>query len=365
MKPRASTLAIFLGLALAGPVAAASQPAPTPTIAREYLDAGELGRARKAYETLRQRRPDDPALAYNAGVAAYRGTDLEAAARHFEDALTSTDLSLQQRAYFNLGNTWFQRGATEEEANARRQSWEKARENLQAAVDLAPNDADARHNLGLVQQRLKELQEQQQQQQQNQSGGGESQDPKDQKDQKDQKNQKDRKDQKDQPKKDQQQQQQQQKKDQQKDQDSSKGQSEKDAKDSQSRDGKDGKPDQKEGEDSSKEGQESKPDSSQGRAGDKKEQTKQSAGEKPGGEQAGKESGSQGGPRPAGADERGEMSGPTGQGAAAGGEKQRMSVLQAERVLDRARGEERALIWRPAASGEEAKRAQRAGRPTW
>ena len=101
----AETVALFL-LLLGLPLAARGSPT---SALREY-NAGDYQGALRDYNQLLESKKDDPRLHFNAGTAAYQSRQLDDAAREFNSALASTDLQLQQRAYYNLGNTLYRAG---------------------------------------------------------------------------------------------------------------------------------------------------------------------------------------------------------------------------------------------------------------
>ncbi len=78
-------------------------------------------------------------------------------------AVSAPDLQLQQRAYYNLGNTHYRAGERAPEPNGKIDHWEKAVENYKAAAALDPKDADAKFNLEFVKKKLEELKKQQKQ----------------------------------------------------------------------------------------------------------------------------------------------------------------------------------------------------------
>jgi Ca-activated chloride channel family protein len=96
---------------------------------------------------------------YNAGVTAYRSNDFNSAATTFEQATASPDRMLQQKSFYNLGNTQYRQG----EAH-----WERALKSYESALALDPKDEDAKFNHEFVKKRLEELKKQQEQQQQQQ-----------------------------------------------------------------------------------------------------------------------------------------------------------------------------------------------------
>jgi Ca-activated chloride channel homolog len=101
---------------------------------------------------------------YNSGVTAYRSNDFTAAASAFEQATAAKDRALQQRAFYNFGNTSYRLG--EADPTKAQPLWEQAVKSYETALALDPKDADAKFNHEYVKKKLEELQKQQQQQQQ-------------------------------------------------------------------------------------------------------------------------------------------------------------------------------------------------------
>lgn len=157
---------LILGATL-GVLPAATVQAVTPT-PQALLREGRNDEARVALEAMANRHPDDPRWRYNAGVAAFRAGDAATAQRHFEAVTAASDLALQQRAWYNLGNSWFQL-ANAQEAEDREGTLRKAEEAFEAAAQLAPQDRNATENLAAVRKLAEELKKQQQQQEQESS----------------------------------------------------------------------------------------------------------------------------------------------------------------------------------------------------
>ncbi len=116
---------------------------------------------------------------YNAGVAAYRSNDFARAATTFEQATASPDRTLQQRAFYNLGNASYRLG--ESDPTRAQPLWERAIKSYESALALEPNDADAKYNLEFVKKKLEELKQQQQQQPQQNQKNQDQQQPQEQK----------------------------------------------------------------------------------------------------------------------------------------------------------------------------------------
>jgi len=166
-KTGAAALAA-LGLFLLAPTALAS-----PADARRAMERDDFRTALRLYEKLLKEQPEDARLHYNAGAAAYRAGEFEKAKNHFNSTLASPDapLSLQQQAFYNLGNAMFRLGETTDNPDDKAKQWIDALKKYEGALELSqqldntPKDEDAQFNTDIVKKRLEQLQQQQQQQQ--------------------------------------------------------------------------------------------------------------------------------------------------------------------------------------------------------
>ena len=130
----------------------------SPASALKDYRAGKFAETQKEYERLAaEDKKGDLRLAFNAGAAAYRATNYDAAVRHFTAALAARDLKLQTAAYFNLGSTQFRLGAAAKDLDALQASWESAIKSFQSAVALDKKDADAAFNLAFVKQAVEQV----------------------------------------------------------------------------------------------------------------------------------------------------------------------------------------------------------------
>jgi Ca-activated chloride channel family protein len=108
----------------------------------------------------------DPRMIYNKGTESYGKGDFAAAAESLKRALRTPDLALQQRAYYNLGNTLYRTGQNqlEKEPEAAIKSWEESIKAYDDALALNALDPDASYNKEFVEKKLEELKKQQQEQ---------------------------------------------------------------------------------------------------------------------------------------------------------------------------------------------------------
>jgi len=104
---------------------------------------------------------------YNEGVTAYHSNEFSRAAALFENATASRNRALQQRSFYNLGNTEYRLGQAQ--PVQAQPLWEHALKSYEAALALDPKDVDAKFNYDFVKKKLDELKTQQQEQQQQQN----------------------------------------------------------------------------------------------------------------------------------------------------------------------------------------------------
>ncbi|MDF1812158.1 MAG: VWA domain-containing protein, partial [Verrucomicrobiales bacterium] len=165
----------------------------------------------------------DPREIYNSGTSAYKAGDFEKAEQILSQSLDSAiDLPLQQRGYYNLGNTRYRLGQSALQSSPEEtiKKWEASVKAFDDALALDSSDEDAAYNRDFVKKKLEELKQQQQQdqQQQDQQQQDQQQQDQQQQDQQQQDQQQQDQQQQDQQQQDQQQQDQQQQDQQQQDQ---------------------------------------------------------------------------------------------------------------------------------------------------
>jgi Ca-activated chloride channel homolog len=144
----------------------------------EAFNQGDYLQASEYYREKLQEAPNDPQLLYNYGTATYKNNMFDDAIDAFTKALKSDDVELQKKAYYNRGNSYYQKGVEVQQADPATtlNQWKQAVNSLESALQLDPDDADARHNQNIIQKRLEELEKQQQQKQQNEENQRDQQD---------------------------------------------------------------------------------------------------------------------------------------------------------------------------------------------
>ncbi len=116
---------------------------------RDYK-AGNYTNAMAEYERLAETSTNDLRLIFNAGVAAYRATNYDAATKLFQAVTVAPDLKLQQQAYYNLGNTQYRMSESAKDLDALQEAWEGVIKTYDRAVSLNTNDVDAAYNLAFT-----------------------------------------------------------------------------------------------------------------------------------------------------------------------------------------------------------------------
>ncbi len=131
----------------------------SPASAWQQYKSGDYTNALTEYQRLADIYTNDLRFVFNAGAAAYRGTNFDAALKDFQLVTLSPDLKLQQSAYYNLGNTQYRLGELKFEPDtgsldAMEETWKEALTSFQRASELNTNDVDAIYNLGFVKKRI-------------------------------------------------------------------------------------------------------------------------------------------------------------------------------------------------------------------
>lgn len=89
--------------------------------------------------------PEDARLSYNTGNAYYKMNNYDEAIKSFlNGAAKAKDIKLREKSYYNLGNSFYRQGKLQE-----------AVQYYQQALELDPEDTDAKKNLEFVRQEIK------------------------------------------------------------------------------------------------------------------------------------------------------------------------------------------------------------------
>jgi Ca-activated chloride channel family protein len=126
----------------------------------ERYNQGDFEGALEAFRDELKSDPDSAMLNFNAGDAAYRLQKFDEAFEAYSKAMVTDDLPLRQKAYYNAGNALFMLGNQAQETERQLSVYYDARYQYQQAIDLNPADEQAKKNLRLLEERIKEAEKQ-------------------------------------------------------------------------------------------------------------------------------------------------------------------------------------------------------------
>jgi len=131
----------------------------SPRAAEQAYNRGDYTAAAQAYREAAKECPDDGQLQFNTGAAAYKEMKYEDALGAFQTALNTQDLPLQNKAYYNMGNTLYRMGEGAEKTKPQDtiQRWEASIKAYEGALKLNPDDEDATYNREYVKKKLDAL----------------------------------------------------------------------------------------------------------------------------------------------------------------------------------------------------------------
>jgi Ca-activated chloride channel homolog len=128
----------------------------------DRYNQGDFDGALQSFREELKGDPDSPALNFNTGNAAYRLRKFDEAFEFYAKAMVSDDPTLRQKAYYNAGNALFMEGNLAQDVEQQLSSYYDARYQYHQALDLNPNDEQAKKNLGLLEERIREAEKQKQ-----------------------------------------------------------------------------------------------------------------------------------------------------------------------------------------------------------
>ncbi|MGA1790052.1 MAG: tetratricopeptide repeat protein, partial [bacterium] len=130
--------------------------------AQKAYSAKEYDQALSAFLDAQIDNPEDPVLHYNIANTYYQMQNYEEAYKGYQSAaLEAKDIQLEENAYYNLGNCTYRMGKLDEAI-----LW------YQKALELDPEDEDAKQNLEFVREEIKRRINQAKEQQQKQADMG-------------------------------------------------------------------------------------------------------------------------------------------------------------------------------------------------
>jgi len=136
--------------------------------ALDRYNRGDFDGALEKFREELKSDPGSPATNFNLGDAAYRLQRYDEAFEAYAKAMVSNDLTLRQKAYYNGGNALFMQGNNSQDIEQQLSSYYDARYQYHQALDLNPRDEQAKKNLSLLEERIKQAEKQKEEQQQRQ-----------------------------------------------------------------------------------------------------------------------------------------------------------------------------------------------------
>lgn len=131
---------------------------------REY-EKGKYEEAAKGYLGAQLEAPDSGPLNYNLGGANYKLKKYQKALDYLTKATSTDNVDLEQKIQYNLGNLLYKMGE-QESSQGKQEGLDKLKQSIQhykRALDLKPDDMDAKYNLEFVRRKLKEMTKRQKQ----------------------------------------------------------------------------------------------------------------------------------------------------------------------------------------------------------
>ncbi|MFQ5677119.1 MAG: tetratricopeptide repeat protein [bacterium] len=153
---RVILLAMGLSLVLVGSVFAQGGHKQVQEGNRLYSEE-KYDEANNKYRDALIENPESPVINFNIGYVQYKKRNFEEALKAYEAATSSDDILTQSQGYYNIGNTLYRLGKLPESILA-----------YKKALELNPNDEDAKYNLEYVRAKLKDNSEKQPQENQQQ-----------------------------------------------------------------------------------------------------------------------------------------------------------------------------------------------------
>lgn len=123
---------------------------------------GDFEDALKSFRAQKKGDPESPNINFNLGDAAYRLQKYDEAFEAYSKAMVSGDPGTQEAAYYNAGNALFKAGDRAQDLEQQLTSYYDARYQYQQALDRNPGDEQAKKNLRLLEERIKEAEQQKQ-----------------------------------------------------------------------------------------------------------------------------------------------------------------------------------------------------------
>lgn len=122
-----------------------------------FFKKKQYQKAMKKYSAALLRAPESKVLHYNLGSAYYKLNNYEQALKEYEKALGVSDKIKRSQVYYNMGNSYY-----------RMNKYKEAIDSYVETLKLNPNDKDAKYNIEVIREKMKNNPQKKQQNQNNQ-----------------------------------------------------------------------------------------------------------------------------------------------------------------------------------------------------
>jgi Ca-activated chloride channel homolog len=135
--------------------------------ANNLYKQGKHEDALKLYDDALLLSPSDSKLKMNKGSALYQTGRFDKAEELYNSALSVDEKKAKADAHYNMGNILYRQGELLEKSGnpSSKEKYQAALQNFIQTLDLRPSDPDAKWNLQLAHNRIKQVEQQQKQQQ--------------------------------------------------------------------------------------------------------------------------------------------------------------------------------------------------------
>ncbi len=131
--------------------------------ANRLYEQGKYEEALSVYEDALLESPEEKKLSMNKGSALYRLEDYDGAEESYNNALSIENNKARADLYYNMGNIRNMQGDRLMQMGDQQamEKYKTARDNYIKSLDLKPHDRDAKWNLQITQEKIKQLEQQQ------------------------------------------------------------------------------------------------------------------------------------------------------------------------------------------------------------
>ena len=134
----------------------------------DHYNQGDFDKALENFREELKHDPDSPTINFNLGDANYRLQKYDEAFEAYSKAMVSSDPALQEKAYYNAGNSLFMEGNHAQDLEQQLSNYYDARYQYNQALNRNSGDEQAKKNLRLLEERIKDAEKQKEEQQRRQ-----------------------------------------------------------------------------------------------------------------------------------------------------------------------------------------------------